>query len=58
MTQPSISYKRQRFLREVEEMMLERGIDVSYEKVRRWTRMFGPLIARNLRCRQARPGDI
>ncbi|PVA08401.1 IS6 family transposase [Pelagivirga sediminicola] len=45
-------------LREVEEMLLERGIDVSYETVRRWTRKFGSLIARNLRHRQARPGDV
>ena len=44
--------------REVEEMLLERGIDVSYETVRRWTRKFGPQIARNLRRRQARPGDV
>lgn len=27
-------------LREVEEMMLDRGIDVSYETIRRWTRKF------------------
>jgi putative transposase len=39
-------------LREVEEMLLERGIDVSYETIRRWTAKFGPLIARHLR----RPG--
>ncbi|WP_245458275.1 IS6 family transposase, partial [Rhizobium leguminosarum] len=45
-------------LREVEEMLLERGIDVSYETVRRWIAKFGPQIARNLRRRQARPGDI
>ena len=45
-------------LREVEEMLLERGTDVSYETVRRWTRKFGPQIARNLRRRQARPGDV
>ncbi|SEK11084.1 Transposase IS66 family protein [Marinovum algicola] len=45
-------------LREVEEMMLERGIDVSCETVRRWTRKLGSLIARNLRRRQARPGDV
>ena len=45
-------------LREVEEMLLERGIDVSYETVHRWTRKFGPQIARNLRRRQARPGDV
>ena len=45
-------------LREVEEMLLERGIDVSYETVRRWTTKFGPQIARNLRRRQRRPGDV
>ena len=45
-------------LREVEEMLLERGIDVSYETVRRWIAKFGPQIARNLRRRQARLGDI
>ena len=45
-------------LREVEEMLLERGIDVSYETVRRWIAKFGPQITRNLRRRQARPGDI
>ncbi|TBG51610.1 IS6 family transposase, partial [Rhizobium leguminosarum] len=42
--------------REVEEMLLERGIDVSYETVRRWIAKFGPQIARNLRRRQARLG--
>ncbi len=45
-------------LREVEEMLLERGIDVSYETIRRWTVKFGQQIARNLRRRQVRPGDI
>ncbi|EAQ24840.1 transposase [Roseovarius sp. 217] len=38
--------------------MLERGIDVSYETIRRWTVKFGPLIARTLRRRQPRPGDV
>lgn len=42
-------------LREVEEMLLERGIDVSYETVRRWIAKFGPQIARNLRRRQVPP---
>lgn len=45
-------------LREVEEMLLEHGIDVSYETIRRWTIKFGPQIARNLRRRQPRPGDV
>ena len=45
-------------LREIEEMLLERGIDVSYETIRRWTIKFGPQIARDLRRRQPRPGDV
>jgi putative transposase len=45
-------------LREVEEMLLERGIDVSSENVRRWIAKFAPQITRNLRRRQARPGDV
>lgn len=45
-------------LREVEELMLERGIDVSYETIRRWSAKFGPLIAHMLRRRQPRPGGV
>jgi putative transposase len=45
-------------LREVEEMMLARGVNVSYEKIRRWTVKFGPLIADVLRRRRPRPGDV
>lgn len=45
-------------LREVEEMLLERGIDVSYETVRRWIAKFGPQIAQKLRRRQPRLGDV
>jgi len=44
--------------REVEEMLLERGIDVSYETVRRWVTKFGPAIARGLRQQQSRSGDV
>lgn len=45
-------------LREVEEVLLERGIDASYESIRRWTSKFGPQISGNLRRRQPRPGEI
>ena len=45
-------------LREIEEMLLERGMDISYETIRRWTIKFGPQIARDLRRRQPRPGDV
>jgi putative transposase len=36
-------------LRLVEEMLLERGIVVSYETIRRWGKKFGPEYARRLR---------
>ena len=45
-------------LREVEEMFLECGVDVSYETIRRWVAKFGPSIARVLRRKQPRSGDI
>ena len=35
--------------RDVEDMLAERGIDVSYETVRRWALKFGGIIARQLR---------
>ncbi|MEV7738874.1 IS6 family transposase [Streptomyces sp. NPDC088921] len=43
--------------REVEELMLERGVTVSYETVRRWCGKFGQQYANALRRRQPRPGD-
>jgi putative transposase len=43
--------------REVEELMLERGVTVSHETVRRWCRQFGQTYANALRRRQPRPGD-
>ena len=42
--------------REVEEMMLQRGIVVSHETVRQWCRTFGQTYASALRRRRARPG--
>ena len=45
-------------LREIEEMLLARGIDVSGETIRRWMIKFGPEIARALRRRQSCPGDL
>src|SRR5438874_12537741 len=40
---------------DVEELLAERGLDVSYETVRRWVLKFGPLIARKLRQGRPRP---
>ncbi len=45
-------------LRLVEEMLLERGIVVSYETIRRWGKKFGPAYARRLRRKLPRPTDI
>src|SRR5580693_4279733 len=41
--------------RDVEELLAERGLDISYETVRRWVLKFGPLIARRLRQRRPQP---
>jgi transposase-like protein len=43
--------------RDIEEMLAERGVDVSYETVRRWFLKFGPGIAANLRRLRPRPSD-
>jgi transposase-like protein len=44
-----------RSYRDVEDVLAERGIDVSYETVRRWALKFGAIIARKLRRGQSRP---
>ena len=41
--------------RDVEELLAERGIVVTYESIRRWVLTFGPAIARKLRARRPRP---
>jgi putative transposase len=41
--------------RDVEELLAERGLEVSYESIRRWVLKFGPAIARNLRRLRPRP---
>jgi putative transposase len=42
-------------LRDVEDLLAERGIAVSYETVRRWVNHFGPVIAADLRKRRLKP---
>lgn len=42
-------------LRDVEEMLAERGIDVSYETIRCWTAKFGPQIAASLKAKRPPP---
>jgi putative transposase len=43
--------------RDVEELLAERGLDISYESVRSWVLKFGPAIARGLRACRPRPSD-
>lgn len=45
-------------LRLVEEVLLERGIVVSYETIRRWGREFGPSYAKQLRRKKLSRKDI
>jgi putative transposase len=44
-------------LRDVEDLIAERGVTVSYETIRVWCAHFGPAFARRLRKRQAGGGD-
>jgi transposase-like protein len=43
--------------RDVEDLLAERGLDISYETVRRWFLKFGAPIARNLRHMRPTPSD-
>jgi transposase-like protein len=43
--------------RDVEELLAERGLDMSYETVRRWVLKFGPAFARNLRRLRPKPSS-
>ena len=45
-------------LRDVEDLLAERGVEVTYETIRRWCTKFGLDCARKLRRRQGRLGDI
>ncbi len=45
-------------LRDVEDILAERGIDVSYETARCWAEKFGLAIAANIRHSRPRPGSV
>ena len=44
--------------RDVEDLLAERGIAVSYETVRRWVNHFGPMIGAHLRKRRPKPHTV
>src|SRR6478672_10733379 len=41
--------------RDVEDLLAERGLDISYETIRRWVLKFGPGFAQRLRNQRPRP---
>ncbi len=43
-------------LRDVEDLLAERGVDVTYETVRCWANKFGPAIVANIRRKRGRAG--
>ncbi len=43
--------------RDVEDLLAERGVNVSYESIRQWCNRFGPHYARKLKKRRGRLGD-
>ena len=43
--------------RDVEELLAERGVVVTYETIRQWSRKFGQGYANALRRHRPRPGD-
>ena len=44
--------------RDVEELMIERGVDVSYETIRRWVDKFGTTYAKRIRSRSESPSPV
>jgi putative transposase len=57
--QPVWLYARfMRSYRDNEDLLAERGLDISYETVRRWFLKFGEPIAGNLRSNRPNPNDI
>jgi putative transposase len=43
--------------RDVEDLLAERGLEISNETIRRWLLKFGPVVARNLRRGRPVPHD-
>ena len=44
--------------RDIEELLIERGIDVSYETIRRWVDKFGSTYAKRIRSRSVSPSPV
>ena len=44
--------------RDIEELLIERGIDVSYETIRRWVDKFGSTYAKRIKSRSESPSPV
>jgi putative transposase len=44
-------------LRDIEELLLERGVEVSYESIRKWCDRFGAQFARRAKAARGKPGS-
>lgn len=44
--------------RDVEDLMIERGVDVSYETIRRWVDKFGSTYAKRIKSRSESPSPV
>ena len=51
-------YRFNMSFRDVEELMAERGIDVSYVTIRRWVDKFGSTYAKRIKCRSECPSPV
>src|SRR5215831_15137591 len=52
-----LSYRFPLSYRDVQELLCERGIDVTHEALRQWCLKFGQAYANRLKHRRAQPGD-
>jgi putative transposase len=50
-------FRFQLSLRDIEELLFERGVTVTHESIRRWTDKFGPCFARQLKAARRKPGS-
>ena len=44
--------------RDIEELMIERGVDVSYETIRQWVDKFGSIYAKRIKTRSEKPSTV
>ena len=51
-------YRFSMSFRDIEDLLAERGVVVSYESIRRWCLKFGPQYRRSLKRREGRLGDV